>query len=250
MEFKNNTYDRMEIENGILKKYHGCEAEVTIPDKVVRIGNNAFSGCKSLVNVIIPDNVIGIGYYAFKDCTGLTKITIPDNLADICEGAFYNCNSLINITIPDGTVIGSYAFVRCDSLQFERYDNAYYLNNHLIKASSGDIATINIRKGTKTITDNAFSCCTNLKNITIPDGVKNIGGFAFGYCVSLKKLAIPCSVAEIKAGAFEGCPNLEEIYYEKEKSQWKELAVAVGKEHMGSKTVIHCNDGNLEFKFY
>ena len=72
---------------------------VTIPDSVMNIGSDTFSGCNNLTNVTIPSTVTSIGEYAFIDCSGLTSMTIPDNVTSIGFDAFYGCDSLTSVTI-------------------------------------------------------------------------------------------------------------------------------------------------------
>ena len=52
------------IKNGVLIKYKGTDAVVTVPDGVTSIGDKAFA-----------------------DCEGLTKVTIPQG-AEVGENAF------------------------------------------------------------------------------------------------------------------------------------------------------------------
>ena len=42
-----------------------------MPNHVTSIGENAFSYCSSLENVIIPKSVTSIGQFAFSSCTEL-----------------------------------------------------------------------------------------------------------------------------------------------------------------------------------
>ena len=72
----NGMFDGMEIENGVLRKYHRSDTEVTIPDGVTRIDSEAFDGCIALASVTIGDSVTSIGENAFSGCSGLTSITI------------------------------------------------------------------------------------------------------------------------------------------------------------------------------
>jgi hypothetical protein len=91
--------------------------EITIPNSVTTIGNRAFQGCISLINVTIGEGVTVIGQYAFNDCSGLTSIIIPNSVTSIDELSFYYCTSLINVTIGEGvTSIGRYAFDGCTNI--------------------------------------------------------------------------------------------------------------------------------------
>ena len=58
---------------------------------VKRIGDSAFSGCRSLSNIIIPDSVTSIGDGAFYGCSSLTNIVLPDSVTNIGSNAFSNC---------------------------------------------------------------------------------------------------------------------------------------------------------------
>jgi hypothetical protein len=60
------------IEDGVLRKYKGNDAEVVIPDGVTSIGSGVFSECINLTTITIPDSVTSIGDSAFYECTNLT----------------------------------------------------------------------------------------------------------------------------------------------------------------------------------
>ena len=83
------------------------EASFIIPDGVTRIGNGAFSGCRSLTGITIPDSVTSIGEDAFFGCESLTGITIPDSVTSIGEDAFWDCNTTIHAT--EGSYAEKYA---------------------------------------------------------------------------------------------------------------------------------------------
>lgn len=87
-----------------------------IPNSVLAIGDYAFCGAK-LTDITIPDGVQTIGENAFNGCPSLQSISLPNSIRTICDGAFYGCPSLEKITIPLGTAsIGEDAFSHCGKL--------------------------------------------------------------------------------------------------------------------------------------
>ena len=105
VESGNITYDSRNDCNAIIKTASntliaGCK-NTMIPNSVIAIGEQAFSGCTGLTGITIPNSVTSIGGSAFSSCTGLTGITIPNSVTSIGRGAFYNCDNLTSITIPN-----------------------------------------------------------------------------------------------------------------------------------------------------
>ncbi|MBQ1410768.1 MAG: leucine-rich repeat protein [Oscillospiraceae bacterium] len=89
-----------------------------IPDSVMKIGESAFYGCRSLTNVTIPDSVRYIGSSAFCQCSGLTEISIPNGITFINFSVFYDCTALARVTIPNSVnSIFDWAFNGCESLK-------------------------------------------------------------------------------------------------------------------------------------
>ncbi|QVK16961.1 leucine-rich repeat protein [Mycoplasmatota bacterium] len=96
------------------------ESIYIIPDSVLTIGPNAFSGVKMLREIIIPKSVTIIDSSAFKDATSLTKITIPNSVTTIGDNAFFRATSLTTVTFEEGshlTTIGEGAFYGASSLE-------------------------------------------------------------------------------------------------------------------------------------
>ncbi len=63
----------------------------------------------------------------------------------------------------------------------------------------------------KSIGENAFSGCASLIGLQIPKGVTDIGSWAFFKCKSLKSITLPDAVTQIGDYAFYGCEELEQI---------------------------------------
>ena len=189
------------------------------------IGNeyNPYLILRSLKSTDITDFNISnktkiIDYYAFNNKKNLMTITIPNSVTSIGKGAFYGCSSLTSITIPDSvTSIGELAFYGCSRLQYNEYDNGYYLGNGnnpylvLVKAKSTDITSCTINNDTNVICGDAFHGCSSLTSITIPDSVTSIGEDAFYNCRNLKSIIIPNSITSIETFAFALCSSLTDI---------------------------------------
>ena len=147
----------------LLKAPESLSGKYSIRKGVKVIGNGAFWGCESLVNINIPNSVTTIGHSAFVSCDSLTSINIPNSVTTIGDLAFWGCYSLTNINIPNSvTMIGHSAFASCDSL-----------------------TSITIPNSVTTIGKEAFCYCDSLTNINIPNSVTTIEDEAFYGCENL-----------------------------------------------------------------
>jgi RNase P/RNase MRP subunit p29 len=52
------------------------KTDYEVPDGILRIADQAFCGCKRLVNIAFPMNLQYAGKYVFKDCLNLETITV------------------------------------------------------------------------------------------------------------------------------------------------------------------------------
>lgn len=85
--------------------------ELSLPDSVVSIRDNAFYLCSNLYSVTLNNGLKTIGNKAFLKCENLQKITFPDTVEEIGADAFSYCNSLKAVEIPSSVKsIGDYAF--------------------------------------------------------------------------------------------------------------------------------------------
>lgn len=151
------------IKDNVLLEYHGSDAEVRVPEGVVKISGGAFSHNEMITGVRLPGSLKELSPYAFAYCTNLTKLEIPDGVRIIGNSAFSSCfslkeiilpkslnrieektfklcTSLKKITLPDTIQqIGDFAFDRCNSLESvflpyiepEIKESAFYKCNNL-----------------------------------------------------------------------------------------------------------------------
>lgn len=231
-----------EIENGVLKKYHGNANAVVIPDGVTSIGDFAFQNCESLTAVKIADSVTSIGNFAFWGCGALASVYIPDGLTSIGDGAFQTCDALAAIDLPESVMhLGRCAFhtntrTSTPTPTSEPMNQAwsepehdepavpeppcepvspitdFEIENGVLKKYLGKSKTVVIPEGVVTsIGDEAFIWCRFIKSIYIPNGITNIRHKAFEWCDSLESIYIPESVTSIGIEAFYNCGALASI---------------------------------------
>lgn len=204
-----------------------------IPSTVKTIGDYAFSGCRSLVDLTIPTSVTSVGNYAFRNCSSLTEVALPKSMASISEHLFDGCSSLKTIELPgDLKTIGDSAFYGCSSLTSVTLPSTLRTINENAFNGCSSLSSVILPENLDYIGVRAFRDCSSLKEITIPgkvrsisesaftfaglesvtvnEGVTEIGRSAFSYCKSLKNVSLPSTLSVIQTRAFYSC-GIEKI---------------------------------------
>eukprot|EP00526_Cylindrotheca_closterium_P009834 CAMPEP_0113637152 /NCGR_PEP_ID=MMETSP0017_2-20120614/19438_1 /TAXON_ID=2856 /ORGANISM="Cylindrotheca closterium" /LENGTH=418 /DNA_ID=CAMNT_0000548149 /DNA_START=20 /DNA_END=1273 /DNA_ORIENTATION=+ /assembly_acc=CAM_ASM_000147 len=171
--------------------------EVTLPQGLTKIGNEAFRWCERLLEIKICSTVEYIGEDAFGECELLTKVEFesssssPHQLKTIGGSAFESCESLQRIKIPSSVnMIGECAFHNC------------YV---LVEAN---LSTTSI-----TEISGSFLFCRSLQTVSLPNSLERIGDGAFCECTSLVTVMVPLDSQpiEIAESAFYGCGALSNL---------------------------------------
>jgi hypothetical protein len=85
------------IYDGAFKGFTHISGDVTVPDNVIMINSNAFSGCSSIQTITIGKNVYSMYRNTFANCTSLQSITITktSNIVSLYGSgtAFQNTNN-------------------------------------------------------------------------------------------------------------------------------------------------------------
>lgn len=216
---------------------------VTIPYTVTYVGDSAFEGCESLMELCYdtdwhsanPDRVY-IGDNAFKNCKGLLTAKLPaytgligDNAFENCSDLYYvevdcaydsniylsigweafkGCSNLTRVELPINTYeIGDYAFAGCKQLEYVGLLPADGASLERLAESS--LSRVQNRTYTLVIRDYAFAGCENLESFypdeAITEVILNKG--VFEGCSGLKYVTLP-KVESIPENAFKNCIKL------------------------------------------
>ena len=174
--------------NPVYDSRNGCNAII------VTKTNNLIVGCSSTV---IPDDVMGIDYDAFSGRVGLKSVVIPEGVVDDLSGAFAGCTDLTSIVVAEENPI---------------YDSRYGCNaiieteSDMLVAGCG--ATI-IPDDVTLISECAFEK-SGLSSIVIPASVTEIFPLAFNACEKLTSIEFK-GETQLSYNAIFACHNLESI---------------------------------------
>lgn len=163
--------------------------ELTLPEGLTYIGS-LFGGYKKLV---LPASLVEIGSDAFADNAALEEVVIlcPSSaFSGAGAGAAYfgGCSNLKTATVPkDWTGIPA----------------------GLFRASG--LRSFKIPDGIKTIGQNAFADCTELRQVYLPSALTTIQKGAFKNCTSLEEISLPESLTTIMGEAFYNTASLTQI---------------------------------------
>jgi len=231
--------------------------ELTIPNSVTTIGNNAFYDCSGLTSVTIPNSVTSIGNYAFSNCSGLTSVTIGNSVTSIGDRAFYGCDNLSEVFCLALTPPSIYydTFKSYDATLFvpKGSVNAYKATSYW-KNFTNIVGIDSVLPGNTFVVDGIFYRITDENEVSvianedvdayyngdmvIPDSVTYAGttfavtgieGNAFDGCFELTSITILNSVETIGEQAFQGCTGLSSV------------TIGSGVTAIGAKAFNYCN---------
>ena len=188
---------------------------ITLPESMKVLGNNSFSQCYSLKNVVLNAGLEKIGDNCFE-YTDIEGIDVPDNVNSIGEYAFTNCINLKSFKMPANcNVMADCMFLDCYLLEsVALHDNVTSLGNGVFNYSG--IKTFHFGKNLQSV-NCSFVGCENLESFTVDADnqwfatVGNAlyskdGKTLYNYCIGSKgtEYTVAEGVELIKSNAFEG----------------------------------------------
>lgn len=199
---------------------------IEISESVMIIEDRAFAYCDNLDTIVVNKN--NKVFDSRDNCNAIIRTeddklifackatTIPNGVKSIDKNAFAYCRCLSSLFIPKSLSLFNVLSIRhkdtLKSIEVDInnriYDSRDKCNAIIRSCNSSLIFACNystIPDGVKTIDDNAFKYCSELKSISVPDGVLKIGNNAFSNCLSLEKIDLPNTVESIGVKSFEAC---------------------------------------------
>ncbi len=187
-----------------LIKYTGKDVDVVVPEDIVYLCPQCFSGKKKIRSVILSENTKVIDHRAFVN-SGIERCEAP-GVIWVMEGAFANTN-LRNIELPCLEKMGMQVFKGCKQMEKVLFPNE--LSADMFSETSwrlfADCENLSEIQGVlpfKEIGRETFYNCSRLEQLELSDGVKVIRTEAFKNCLLLKEVRLPSSLEIIENKAF------------------------------------------------
>ena len=186
---------------------------LVLPDKLSKIGENAFGGCVNITgSLIIPEGVVEIGSAAFADCKSMTgSLSLPTTLKKIGSakgsgrGAFWSCGFIGELNLPSELEeIGFTSFGDCIGLYGELRlpEKLKKIGESAFGGCKNLCGSLEIPQGVTNIPKHCFDGCHFGGTLKLHDGITTIGDYAFANCGFKGELHLPKELEVISAGVF------------------------------------------------
>ena len=185
--------------------------DVTLPESLKTLGDQAFANCTKIESITIPANVETIGS-AFFGCSGLKTVDIKADLKALGNSTFYNC-ALDTITLPANLEsIGSMTF-----------------------SGNKTLTGITLPASLKSVGMMAFNGCSGLKSIVSnATEVPEARSMAFDGVDTTIPVYVPVGTADAYKAA----------------NEWKNFTNYVEKKVSGIEGIATDNDGNAAVEYF
>lgn len=234
-----------EIVNDVIRRYTGPGGHVVIPEGITGFWWTVFMGNQNITEITIPESVTEIPQNAFSNCRALKKIHIEGcGLKSLGNGCFHNCEALEELRLPDSVeYLPNSLFTGCTALvktlgnvtvaadvlldyvctpgdneiripEGVRFvsGRAFGLNGSVSRNAAKNVESIHIPEGVVCISREAFEGFGAVQEIFFPKSLRYLGGSALSKMSSLERLDLShTNLKTIDSSAFFYCSNLKEL---------------------------------------
>ena len=210
--------EKVTVPNSVLSiganAFTGCVelGIIELSDGITKIRERAFQGCSNLNTINLPNSISQIDDYVFSGC-GFTSIDLPNSITILGNGVFSSCKNLVSISLPNNlSTLREGMFLACFNLNSVVVPNSV---TYIMRDAFRDctrLTSISLSSNLTSIEKYAFYGCRSLENISIPDNVLGIADYAFGYCHKLKNISLGKKLNWIGEQGFAFCEAIENVY--------------------------------------
>lgn len=179
--------------------FYSCKSlmcEITFPESLKKIGDNAFANSAIKGNLVFPHDLEHLGESAFNQCSDLSgSLVIPNGITKIHKYTFQYCGFTGTLTLPEALV---------------EIQSAAFKNTNL----KGEL---HIPESVQIIGDSAFSGTLFNGTLILPSELISLGSGVFRGCWRLSGVVeIPKNIVAVSSGLFSGCTGLEGVKFHKD----------------------------------
>ena len=202
-------YHSMQIEDGVLNKFHVNLKSIYLPEGITAIGKSCFFDKKGIVSIFLPASLEEIKANAFLNCINLEEITFQKEDVLLDDKAFRGCCNLKRIhlggetyQLEDETSNDLISRIRDQVL------GDFYVSGKILIRYMGNEEQIQIPKGVEIIGEQCFKGKEQLRTVLCPDTLLEIREQAFAGCVTLQNIVLPPALKRVEREAFAECRKL------------------------------------------
>lgn len=232
--FLTNQSEELIIFGKVLYYCNSSAEEITVPDGIISITDEAFIFCMDLKNVNLPSSLQSIGSNAFLGCHSMKHIIVPESVTEIGSKA-------IGFYVNNGTS-GSYRkqialkiYGEADSA-IQEYAVENELAFHILPSEKNDCGeaaswSLDIENGVLTISGSGdmtdfvspssyedkpdaspfYKYSSFIRSVVVEEGITSIGEYAFYKCKNIEEIKLPSTLTAIDSYAFYECSSLKNI---------------------------------------
>lgn len=156
-----------------------------LPEGIERLEGGAYAGEGDIRRVVLPESVTFVGEEVFSSCMKLEEIVFSPNIRELHAAVLSNCESLRRVVLPPRLeLIGEGAFLCCPVLEHIELPDSLQTIREMAFWGTG-LQEIDVPAGVRCLGDSAFWDCRNLRKATVRGKETRLERNVFSNCPQL-----------------------------------------------------------------